>query len=294
VGKTIILTSGADGSFLAASTQDVTLVNIPSDSPIASTPNVRFQVVDLGKGRVALRASNGRCVSVGTDGVVLKDLAGAAPGDAESFQWVNLMRGDMMLMSLTNHRYLATKPNNPGPVTDSAAGPRPDRKGGACFTWREVPSSSPALPAADTQALDQPPEGSLRQAAKGLFDIGVGINDRIADRVGDHRLLLAQFSMATPENCMKPAKTQAAEGKWDFAQADGFVDFATKNGLKVVGHCLVWAKDDRTPAWFYRDGDRPAAAAPIVFNTSRRTMVFGSLFPLLMRGSLFGECTILC
>jgi len=108
------------------------------------------------------------------------------------------------------------------------------------------------------QAAEQPPEGSLKQAAKGLFDIGVGINDRIADRVVDHRLLLAQFSMVTPENCMKPAKIQAAEGKWDFAQADGFVNFATKNGLKVVGHCLVWAKDDRTPAWFYRDGDRPA------------------------------------
>ena len=58
---------------------------------------------------------------------------------------------------------------------------------------------------------------------------------------------------------MKPAKIQAAEGNWDFAQADTFVDFAAKNGLKVVGHCLVWAKDDRTPAWFYRDGETPAS-----------------------------------
>lgn len=109
------------------------------------------------------------------------------------------------------------------------------------------------------QAADQPPQGSLRQAAKNLFDIGAGINDRIAERTKDHGLLLAQFSMVTPENCMKPAKIQAAEGKWDFAQADAFVDFATRNGLKVVGHCLVWAKDDRTPAWFYRDGEKPAS-----------------------------------
>lgn len=117
----------------------------------------------------------------------------------------------------------------------------------------------PARPAAQMQAANQPPEGSLRLAAQGFFDIGVGINDRIADRVADHRLLLSQFSIVTPENCMKPAKVQAAEGRWDFAQADGFVDFATKNGLKVVGHCLVWAKDDRTPAWFYRDGEKSAA-----------------------------------
>ena len=48
------------------------------------------------------------------------------------------MRGDTMLMSLTNHRYLATKPNSPGPVTATATGPNPARKGGACFKWKEV------------------------------------------------------------------------------------------------------------------------------------------------------------
>jgi xylan 1,4-beta-xylosidase len=68
----------------------------------------------------------------------MTDLAGKAPGDAESFQWINLMCGDTMLMSLTNHRYLATKPNNPGPVTVSATGPRPDRMDGACFKWKAV------------------------------------------------------------------------------------------------------------------------------------------------------------
>jgi GH35 family endo-1,4-beta-xylanase/beta-xylosidase len=259
VGKTITLTSGADGSFLAADTQNNTLVNVVADPNNAGGQDVKFQVVDLGKGRVALKAANGRFVSAAGDGVSLKDLAGKTPGDPESFQWVNLMRGDTMLMSLTNHRYLATEPNEPGPVTASAAGPHPDRKDGACFTWREVPPSSPALPVARMQAANRPSEGSLRLAAKDLFDMGVGINDRIADRVADHRLLLTQFGIVTPENCMKPAKVQAAEGRWDFAQADVFVDFATKNGLKVVGHCLVWAKDDRTPAWFYRDGEKPAS-----------------------------------
>ena len=102
------------------------------------------------------------------------------------------------------------------------------------------------------------PQATLKTATRSLFDIGVGINDRIADRPADHALLLSQFAMVTPENCMKPAQVQGAEGKWDFAQADRFVDFATKNKLKVVGHCLVWAKDDRTPAWFYRDGDKLA------------------------------------
>jgi hypothetical protein len=137
LGKTIMLTSGADGSFLAADTQSNLLVNVAADSADAKTTKVRFQVVDLGKGRVALKAFNGRFVSAAEDGVTLRDLAGKAPGDAESFQWINLMRGDTMLMSLTNHRYLAAKPNAPGPVTATATGLRPARKGGECFKWKQ-------------------------------------------------------------------------------------------------------------------------------------------------------------
>ncbi len=137
-GKTITLASGADGSLLAADTQNMSLVNVAADAPDVNARSIRFKVIDLSKGRVALETANGRLVSVAGDSVVLKGRAGRAPGDAESFQWVNLLRGDTMLMSLTNHRYLATKPNNPGPVTVSATGPQPDRKDGACFKWTEV------------------------------------------------------------------------------------------------------------------------------------------------------------
>ena len=138
IGKTIILTSGADRSFLAADTQANVLVNIPAQASDPTPQNARFQVIDLGKGRVALKAVNGRFASVAEEAAVLKDLAGKPPDDAESFQWVNLMRGDTMLMGLLNHRYLATNLNEPGPVTVSAPGPDPARKGGACFKWKEV------------------------------------------------------------------------------------------------------------------------------------------------------------
>jgi xylan 1,4-beta-xylosidase len=138
MGQTITLTSGADGSFLAADTQNNTLVNVATDSAEAKTPNVKFRVVDLGKGRVALQSVNGRFVSATEGEVTLKDLADKAPGDAESFQWINLMRGDTIFMSLTNHRYLATKPNVSGQVTATATGPTPARKGGECFKWKAV------------------------------------------------------------------------------------------------------------------------------------------------------------
>ena len=88
---------------------------------------------------------------------------------------------------------------------------------------------------------------------------GVGLSDRIADRPADWPLLTAQFGMVTPENCMKPDALQRQSGQWRFEQADRFVEFARSKDLKVVGHCLVWAKDDRTPPWFYLDGDKPAS-----------------------------------
>lgn len=100
---------------------------------------------------------------------------------------------------------------------------------------------------------------SLREAAAGRFEIGVGISDSIPRLTNDWSLLTQQFGTLTPENCMKPAAIQPAEGRFDFAAADAFVDFATRHKFKIVGHCLVWAKDDRTPPWWYRDGDLPAS-----------------------------------
>jgi hypothetical protein len=137
LGKTVMLTSGADGSFLVAD-QNNALVNVAADAAGAVPQSAKFQVIDVGLGRVALRASNGRFVSADGEAVTLRELAGGSPGKAESFQWVNLMRGDTMLMSLTNHRYLATKPNTPGPVTITALGPTPARKQGECFKWKAV------------------------------------------------------------------------------------------------------------------------------------------------------------
>jgi hypothetical protein len=138
LGQTITLTSGADGSFLAVDTQNHALVTIAADAAGGVPETAEFQVVDLGKGRVALKAADGQFVSTAGEAAVLKDLAGANPGDAESFQWINLMRGDTMLMSLTNHRYLTTRANNAGPVTVTAVGPTPARQGGECFKWEVV------------------------------------------------------------------------------------------------------------------------------------------------------------
>jgi xylan 1,4-beta-xylosidase len=138
IGKVIALTSGADGSVLAGDTRSNVLVSATPDSAGAIPQNARFQVVDVGLGRVALKASNGRFISVEQERAILKALGKARPGVAESFQWVNLMRGDTMLMSLTNHRYLGAHPHAPGPVTVTALGATAARKSGAEFKWKAV------------------------------------------------------------------------------------------------------------------------------------------------------------
>jgi hypothetical protein len=138
IGKTITLTSCADASLLAANVESNLLVNISGDLNGAIPANAKFQIVDLGLGRVAFKADNGKFVSADENGVTLKALAGKKPGNAESFQWINLMRGDTCFMSLVNHHYLTTKPNEPGPVLVHATGPTPARKGGVCFKWKVV------------------------------------------------------------------------------------------------------------------------------------------------------------
>lgn len=103
------------------------------------------------------------------------------------------------------------------------------------------------------------PPCSLSDAAAGLFTVGVGISDHITEQPADWPLLTRQFGAVTPENCLKPVSVQGVEGRFGFTRGDAFVDFAASNQLQVVGHCLVWAKDDRTPAWFFRDGTNTAS-----------------------------------
>ncbi len=58
---------------------------------------------------------------------------------------------------------------------------------------------------------------------------------------------------------MKPQSIHPAEDRWNFEDADRFVDFARANKLEVVGHCLVWAKDDRTDPWMMQEDGKPVS-----------------------------------
>ena len=90
---------------------------------------------------------------------------------------------------------------------------------------------------------------SLCAAYKGRFDLAVGLDGRLPDDYSPKELNLirTQFSVLTPANCMKMYHIQRRQNVFDFDQADAFVAFAGANNQKVLGHCLIWAKDVRTP-----------------------------------------------
>jgi xylan 1,4-beta-xylosidase len=128
VSQFIVFGGLANGGALAV--VDGKLQSVSGDQATA------FRVVDRGRGRIALQTKDGKYVSVSGEGkageVIVKS---GKPADAETFQWVDLQRGDTLLLSLATHRYIVA-PKNPGVVAADHPGPSPDRKDGSAFAWK--------------------------------------------------------------------------------------------------------------------------------------------------------------
>ena len=129
VSQIITITDLGSGNALA-------VVDGKLQSVTAAEKATAFKVVDQGRGRIALQTKDGKYVSVGGEGksgdVTIKS---GKPGNGETFQWVDLQRGDTLFLSLATHRYIVA-PKDPGPVAADHPGPAPDRKDGSCFTWK--------------------------------------------------------------------------------------------------------------------------------------------------------------
>lgn len=106
-------------------------------TPLAIGGAERFAVVDRGLGRVALRAG-ARYLSVEpiTDSTSRVSLRAGAPRDAETFQWMETVYGDVMLMSLATHRYLRVEAD--GRLSGDSRGAEPDPNDGTALGWERV------------------------------------------------------------------------------------------------------------------------------------------------------------
>lgn len=92
------------------------------------------------------------------------------------------------------------------------------------------------------------PAQSLRQAASqiGLL-VGTAVNPRLFSNPDYAGTLAREFNMVEPENVMKWAATEPAEGRFNFGPGDEVVAFAEAHDMKVRGHNLLWGVYN--PAW---------------------------------------------
>lgn len=137
VDRTIVLKNMDDGGVIVSRRDG--LVAVPATDPLAGSKVAQFRVLDRRHGRVAFQSeSDGRLVTV--TGLGDKSRVSLEPDhgdDTQSFQWTEMPRGDLMLLSLTSHRHLRINPGQ-GSVEADAPGARADRKNGASFTWHTV------------------------------------------------------------------------------------------------------------------------------------------------------------
>ncbi len=107
---------------------------------------------------------------------------------------------------------------------------------------------------------------SLKDAVGERFKMGVGVSEQILSDPKCSDLIRTHFEILTPENCMKPQGIHPAEDRWNFDAPDRFVAFAKNNDLEVVGHCLVWAKDDRTDEWMKQGNDGQSVSRDVLLD----------------------------
>jgi endo-1,4-beta-xylanase len=108
---------------------------------------------------------------------------------------------------------------------------------------------------------------TLKDAYQGYFLVGAAVNRSVATGTAFRRtpeqvnqdiaLAKAQFNQVVAENDMKWALIHPREGSegFDFAPADGFVNFGLSNGMYLVGHTLVWHA--QTPNWVFAGTNPP-------------------------------------
>jgi len=94
---------------------------------------------------------------------------------------------------------------------------------------------------------------TLKDALQGKFYIGAALNSRQfwEKDTADAAIVKRHFNSIVAENVMKPQPIQPREGEFFFDDADKFVEFGEKNGMWIVGHCLMW--HSQIGRWFFVD-----------------------------------------
>jgi endo-1,4-beta-xylanase len=92
------------------------------------------------------------------------------------------------------------------------------------------------------------PQQSLREAAQasGML-IGTAVRPAQLSEAAYSSTLAREFNMLEPEDVLKWEVVHPERQSFDFSQGDQIIDFATRHGMKVRGHTLVWHQQN--PKW---------------------------------------------
>jgi len=96
-------------------------------------------------------------------------------------------------------------------------------------------------------------DSALKDIVGKYFLIGAAVSTRqvAGQDVNALRLIKKHFNSIVAENCMKSEVIHPTEDTYNFTDADALVKFGEENGMKVIGHCLIW--HSQLSRWFCVD-----------------------------------------
>ncbi len=111
---------------------------------------------------------------------------------------------------------------------------------------------------------EAPAELSLKEAFGDKFLIGAALNQKqIAEEDSAVAALIRRnFNAIVAENCMKCEVMHPTEEQYNFEEADKMVRYAEKNGMKLIGHCLIW--HSQCAPWFCVDENGKLVSADVL------------------------------
>ncbi len=134
-GKIISLINIADNTVLV--NWKNFLRPVSDNHELAKSKASYFKVIDRGNGRISLQSElDGGFVTIKDGGrmsevrIEIND-----SGEPSTFQWIDMLKDDLALLSLKTNRYLSVDPNAGSLCSADSKGARPDRKDGSCFKW---------------------------------------------------------------------------------------------------------------------------------------------------------------
>ncbi len=105
---------------------------------------------------------------------------------------------------------------------------------------------------------------NLKDVVSDKFLMGVALNQyqTKGGDTKDQKLIRNHFNSVVAENCMKCEVIHPEEDRYDFTLADEFVEYAEKNNMHVVGHCLIW--HSQLAPWFCIDDNGNNVSAEVL------------------------------